>query len=53
MWQVNQMISENYSQIKELIRLRDWLIPMIMNGQVTFKTEEYTKEDDFLVEHFT
>ena len=38
----NQMLSHNYSKIlinqkenQELASLRDWLLPMLMNGQVT------------------
>lgn len=30
-------ISESQKEIKELNRIRDWLLPMLMNGQVTVK----------------
>jgi type I restriction enzyme S subunit len=33
----NLKIFNNHKQNKELIRLRDWLLPMLMNGQVTVK----------------
>ena len=29
-----RLISNNYIQNKELTQLRDWLLPMLMNGQV-------------------
>ena len=35
-----RLISNNYIQNKELTQLRDWLLPMLMNGQV--KVENYT-----------
>ena len=31
----NVKILNNHQQNKELIRLKDWLLPMLMNGQVT------------------
>lgn len=33
----NKMIFERSLENQELIRLRDWLLPMLMNGQVTLK----------------
>ncbi|WP_421326111.1 restriction endonuclease subunit S [Aeromonas veronii] len=33
----NEMIFERSLENRELIRLRDWLLPMLMNGQVTVK----------------
>ena len=30
-----EKVSENQKEIKELEKLRDWLLPMLMNGQVT------------------
>ena len=29
-----RLISNNYIQNQELTQLRDWLLPMLMNGQV-------------------
>lgn len=37
-------------QTQELIRLRDWLLPMFMNGQVTFKIVNDIKEKYFNTE---
>ncbi len=34
----NQTIFNNHQQNKELIELRNWLLPMLMNGQVTVNT---------------
>lgn len=34
----------------ELISLRDWLLPMLMNGQAMVSTEENTAEDSKIVE---
>ena len=31
----NEKILNNYKQNQQLIKLRDWLLPMLMNGQVT------------------
>jgi type I restriction enzyme, S subunit len=36
----NQMILNNYKQNQQLSLLRDWLLPMLMNGQVTVKEAE-------------
>lgn len=33
----NSKIFNNHQQNKELIQLRDWLLPMLMNGQATVK----------------
>lgn len=33
----NKMIFERSLENRELIKLRDWLLPMLMNGQVTLK----------------
>lgn len=37
-------------QTQELIQLRDWIIPMLMNGQVTFKAVNDIKEKYFNAE---
>lgn len=36
----NKKILNNYRQNKELETLRDWLLPMLMNGQVTVKNSQ-------------
>lgn len=36
----NQIILNNHKQIQQLTALRDWLLPMLMNGQVTVKEAE-------------
>lgn len=36
----NQMILNNHRQNQHLTALRDWLLPMLMNGQVTVKQAE-------------
>ena len=33
----NEMILNNHKQNQQLIQLRDWLLPMLMNGQVSVK----------------
>jgi type I restriction enzyme S subunit len=33
----NVKIFNNHEQNKALVQLRDWLLPMLMNGQVTIK----------------
>ena len=33
----NSMVFERSLENQELIKLRDWLLPMLMNGQVTVK----------------
>ena len=40
---INTILSNilvNQKQIQELTQLRDWLLPMLMNGQVTVGTNE-------------
>ncbi|WP_160678408.1 restriction endonuclease subunit S [Clostridium sp. C8-1-8] len=44
--QINNLKIQN----QELTKLRDWLLPMLFNGQVIFKTEDDTKEKYFDVE---
>ena len=34
----NVKILNNHEQNKQLIQLRDWLLPMLMNGQVRVKS---------------
>jgi|GEM_PF-2772062 len=51
---VNTRISINLKQNQELATLRDWLLPMLMNGQVTVgsvsrEQEGKTYENDFAV----
>jgi len=36
----NQIILNNHKQNQQLTELRDWLLPMLMNGQVTVKEAE-------------
>jgi type I restriction enzyme S subunit len=36
----NKMILNNHKQNQHLTALRDWLLPMLMNGQVTVKEAE-------------
>ena len=50
----NTRISINIKQNQELASLRDWLLPMLMNGQVTVgsvsrEQEGKTYENDFAV----
>ena len=33
----NKMVFEKSLENQELLKLRDWLLPMLMNGQVTVK----------------
>lgn len=35
-------------QNQKLVELRDWLLPMLMNGQVTVSTKSYTQNKDSL-----
>jgi type I restriction enzyme S subunit len=42
---IYQMIVKNYLQNKELIELRDFLLPLLMNGQVSV-SKEITDEDN-------
>lgn len=38
----NQVITNNQKQNKKLVELKDWLLPMLMNGQVTVaEAQEY------------
>lgn len=39
----NKMIFERSLENQELIRLRDWLLPMLMNGQVTVSSSAQSK----------
>ena len=41
----NQMILNNHKQNQHLAQLRDWLLPMLMNGQVTVKSAEVAEEE--------
>ena len=34
---IEQQIYKNEQQIRELSNLRDWLLPMLMNGQATIE----------------
>lgn len=38
---INKMIVKNIYDNQKLAELRDWLLPMLMNGQVTIKDNEY------------
>lgn len=40
----NKMIFERSLENRELVNLRDWLLPMLMNGQVTVKPSTESKE---------
>lgn len=42
----NQMILNNYKQNQQLTELRDWLLPMLMNGQVTVKEASLRQAQD-------
>jgi type I restriction enzyme S subunit len=39
----NKMIFERSLENKELVSLRDWLLPMLMNGQVTVTSSTQSK----------
>lgn len=39
-YKYNQIILNNYKQNQELTELRDWLLPMLMNGQVRVREDE-------------
>lgn len=41
-------IVSNREENKKLTKLRDWLLPMLMNGQVTVGTKSYTQNKDSL-----
>ena len=40
-----QKIDSNKKQNQELAQLRDWLLPMLMNGQVSVGSGEYNREE--------
>ncbi|MBF4291639.1 restriction endonuclease subunit S, partial [Vibrio anguillarum] len=40
----NKMIFERSLENRELVNLRDWLLPMLMNGQVTVKPSTEPQE---------
>jgi len=41
---LNKKIANNQKQNQELVALRDWLLPMLMNGQVSVgEAEEMVK----------
>ncbi|MBV1790601.1 restriction endonuclease subunit S [Marinobacterium sp. D7] len=42
----NKMIFERSLENQELTKLRDWLLPMLMNGQVTVKTPSDTNQEE-------
>ncbi len=41
---IYEQINNNAFQNKELVELRNWLLPMLMNGQVTVKTHNVNKK---------
>ncbi len=41
----NQMILNNHKQNQQLAELRDWLLPMLMNGQVKVKDAKVVEEE--------
>ncbi|EID7716860.1 restriction endonuclease subunit S [Vibrio cholerae] len=43
----NKMIFERSLENRELVNLRDWLLPMLMNGQVTVKPSTESKETQY------
>lgn len=43
---MHSMIQQNLRQNQKLAELRDWLLPMLMNGQVKVKTEKGYGEGD-------
>ena len=40
-----EKIANNLQQIQELAQLRDWLLPMLMNGQVRVGSGEYERDE--------
>ena len=40
-----EKIGNNLKQNQELVQLRDWLLPMLMNGQVRVGSGEYKREE--------
>ncbi|MFY8097916.1 MAG: restriction endonuclease subunit S [Flavobacterium sp.] len=47
---IYQKISINYKENQELATLRDWLLPMLMNGQVTVASTSSATENGYEVE---
>lgn len=45
-----QKISINYKENQELASLRDWLLPMLMNGQVSVASTSSVTKDGYEVE---
>ena len=43
-----EKVISNKKQNQELAKLRDWLLPMLMNGQVRVGSGEYEREEDGL-----
>ncbi|PLY07449.1 MAG: restriction endonuclease [Arcobacter sp.] len=47
---LHKMKQKNLKQNQELSRLRDWLLPMLMNGQISVKDSDYKdNQNDLLV----
>lgn len=44
----NEVILNNHKQNQQLTELRDWLLPMLMNGQVTVSDESAFGKDEVL-----
>lgn len=44
---LHKIITQKIFENQELAKFRDWLLPILMNGQVTFKTEDDSKEKYF------
>ena len=42
---IDEKIQSNLKQNQELAQLRDWLLPMLMNGQVSVGSGEYKREE--------
>ncbi len=45
---INSKLLNSYNQNQKLTELRDWLLPMLMNGQVTVKSHEAGVENEGL-----
>jgi type I restriction enzyme S subunit len=43
---IEDKIQSNHKQNQELASLRDWLLPMLMNGQVTIKDANERVEEE-------
>ena len=43
---LNEKISNNDKENQKLAALRDWLLPMLMNGQVTVKSSDEVRDQD-------